>query len=59
MAKPGEVEVLDQGDRWGSCSPGCRLSFHWKTTLLPPTAVDYVAMHELVHLLVPDHGRDF
>jgi len=57
--KPTAVEVQDLGNRWGSCGTGGRLNFHWKTILLPPTAVEYVVVHEMVHLLVPDHSRDF
>ncbi len=57
--KPTAVEVQDLGNRWGSCGTSGRLNFHWKTILLPPTAAEYVVVHEMVHLLVPDHSREF
>jgi predicted metal-dependent hydrolase len=33
--------------------------FHWRTILLPPRAIDYVIVHELVHLIEPHHGAEF
>jgi predicted metal-dependent hydrolase len=53
------VTVQDLGYRWGSCGKGGRLYFHWRTILLPPRIVDYVVVHELVHLLEPHHTPEF
>jgi predicted metal-dependent hydrolase len=30
-----------------------------RTILLPPRAIDYVVVHELVHLLEPHHTPEF
>jgi predicted metal-dependent hydrolase len=57
--QPTGVEVRDLGYRWGSCSPSGRVNFHWATILLPPGMVDYVIVHELVHLVVSNHTEDF
>lgn len=57
--EPGAVAVQDLGFRWGSCAKGGRLYFHWQTILLPPRIVDYVVVHELVHLREPHHTPDF
>ncbi len=38
---------------------GGRLYFHWQTILLPPRIVDYVVVHELVHLREPHHTPAF
>jgi predicted metal-dependent hydrolase len=35
------------------------LCFHWKLLQLPVRLVDYVVVHELVHLVEPHHGRGF
>ena len=35
------------------------LNFHWRTLCLPPRTVEYVVIHELVHLVEPYHGKDF
>ncbi|AXK44695.1 M48 family metallopeptidase [Brachybacterium saurashtrense] len=49
-----------QNQRWGSCTPSdgtIRLSHQLRG--MPDYVVRAVMMHELVHLLVPDHGPDF
>src|SRR5262249_37646699 len=57
--EPKEVRVRDLGNRWGSCSADGALNFHWRTIRLPPTLIEYVAAHELVHLLEPRHDAAF
>jgi predicted metal-dependent hydrolase len=57
--EPLSVSVQDLGYRWGSCGKGGRLYFHWRTILLPPRIVEYVVVHELVHLLEPHHTPAF
>ncbi|MDP9396904.1 MAG: M48 family metallopeptidase [Actinomycetota bacterium] len=61
QAEPGSVRWVDnQGARWGSCTPAdgsIRLSRRLQG--MPAWVVDYVLVHELAHLLVPGHGRDF
>jgi predicted metal-dependent hydrolase len=57
--EPAGVTVQDLGYRWGSCGKGGRLFFHWRTVLLPPPIIDYVVVHELVHLLEPHHTPAF
>jgi predicted metal-dependent hydrolase len=56
---PTGVEVRDLGFRWGSCGRNRAVSFHWATILLPPAVIDYVIVHELVHLLEPNHTQAF
>ena len=53
------VEVLDLGYRWGSCSADGTLNFHWRVMQLPSQVIDYVVVHELTHLKVPDHSTKF
>ncbi|MCP4571823.1 MAG: M48 family metallopeptidase [bacterium] len=53
-----EVRVLDLGFRWGSCGKGT-VNFHWAVILLPPRIVDYVIVHELVHLHEQHHTPEF
>lgn len=56
---PSEVVVQDLGYRWGSCGKGERLYFHWRAILLPPRIVEYIVVHELVHLHEPHHTPEF
>ena len=57
--KPGPIELRDLGFRWGSCGRGASLNFHWRTMLLPPRIIEYIAAHELVHLREPHHSMEF
>ncbi len=60
-AAPSAVVVRDLGRRrWGVCHTGTRVvSFHWELVLQPMRIVDYVVVHELAHLLEPNHGPAF
>lgn len=54
-----EVKVQDLGFRWGSFGADGRISFHWKTILLPPRIAQYVAVHELAHAHHKNHSPNF
>jgi predicted metal-dependent hydrolase len=56
---PAGVEIRDLGHRWGSCSKSGKLNFHWATVLLPASIVEYVVVHELVHLIEANHTPEF
>jgi predicted metal-dependent hydrolase len=53
------IRIGGQRTLWGSCSPRGTLSFNWRLTLAPAAVLDYVVVHELWHLRVPDHSRRF
>jgi len=55
----GELRVRPLGFRWGSCSLHGDLNIHWATMQLPPDLIDYVLVHELAHMLVPNHSNRF
>jgi len=46
--------------KWGSCTPGFR-SIRLNTELAkkPPECLEYVVVHELLHLLEPTHNQRF
>ncbi|GAB48422.1 hypothetical protein MOPEL_073_00620 [Mobilicoccus pelagius NBRC 104925] len=49
-----------QQRRWGSCTPATgEIRISEAARNLPEDVLDYVLLHELVHLLVPDHGPEF
>lgn len=56
---PSAVAVRDLGYRWGSCGKGEKLYFHWRAILLPPRIIEYIVVHELVHLREAHHTPDF
>jgi len=53
------IAVRDQSSRWGSCSTTGVLSFSWRLILAPPFVLDYVAAHEIAHLVEMNHGTKF
>ena len=53
------VKVIDLKNRWASCSPGGNVNFHWKCMMAPPTVLDYIVVHELVHVIHPNHTDAF
>ena len=53
------VAIRDQRRCWGSCSSKGNLNFSYKLLFLPPCLRDYVIVHELCHLRVLNHSRDF
>jgi predicted metal-dependent hydrolase len=53
------IAVRDQASRWGSCSTNGALSFSWRLILAPRFVLDYLAAHEVAHLLEMNHSPRF
>lgn len=50
------LAIRDTRSRWGSCSPDGRLMYSWRLILAPPAVLDYVAAHEVAHLVELNHS---
>jgi predicted metal-dependent hydrolase len=57
--KARSISLRDQTSRWGSCTAGGFLSFSWRLILAPAHVLDYVAAHEVAHLVEMNHGPRF
>lgn len=57
--RPTAINMRGQSTRWGSCSSAGRLNFNWRLVLAPPFVLDYVAAHEVAHLLEMNHSPAF
>jgi predicted metal-dependent hydrolase len=53
------ITVRDQSSRWGSCSSSGVLSYSWRLILAPPDVLDYLAAHEVAHLVEMNHSTRF
>ena len=53
------ITIRDTSSRWGSCSSDGALSFSWRLILAPSFVLDYVAAHEVAHLLEMNHSHHF
>ncbi len=56
---PNGIRVIDLKNRWASCTPEGKLNFHWKCMMSPATILDYIVVHELAHLIHPNHSAAF
>lgn len=54
-----EIKVSDVKYRWGSCTPRNNLIFNWRLIKAPIPVIEYVIVHELAHLIEPNHTQKF
>ena len=54
-----QLRVRRMARRWGSCSPHGTITLNPELLQAPAACVDYVLVHELVHLLEPRHSPRF
>ena len=53
------VRINGATTRWGSCGYTNGLNFTWRLIMAPERVVDYVIIHELMHLKQKNHSRKF
>ena len=54
-----DAEISEGRFRWGSCTPRNGLRFNWRLIKAPMSVIDYVIVHELAHLIEPNHTPRF
>lgn len=58
--RPVSVVWRSMNERWGSCTTLDRtIRISDRLNGAPPYVVDYLLVHELIHLEIPDHGGEF
>ncbi|NJM17646.1 MAG: M48 family metallopeptidase [Richelia sp. RM2_1_2] len=57
--QPKSIQIRELGNRWGSCNSKHDIYFHWRVAMLPHKMIEYVVIHEMVHLVQPLHNQDF
>lgn len=51
-----QVSLRDTRSRWGSCAHDGKLMYSWRLVMAPPTVLDYVAAHEVAHMIQMNHS---
>ena len=61
LPKPTSIEWSQrQNSRWGSCSTGTgAIRISNRLAAFPRPVLDYIIVHELAHLVEPNHSPDF
>src|SRR5712692_6513170 len=57
--KTPQVHLRQMTNKWASISTSGRLTLNTDLLALPKPLGEFVIVHELVHLLVPNHGKVF
>lgn len=58
--EPKKITVRTQKRLWGSCDYSKQsINLNWQIILSPLKVIDYVVVHELCHLFVPNHSQRF
>lgn len=58
-AEPSRIRFQKMTKKWASCSTTGRITFNIALLSKPHQFQEAVVVHELVHLLVPNHGKLF
>ena len=53
------IRMRSQSTRWGSCSSSGTINYNWRLIMAPPFVLDYVAAHEVAHLVEMNHSAAF
>jgi predicted metal-dependent hydrolase len=53
------ISITNAESRWGSCGANNNIRFSWRLVMAPFDVIDYVVVHELVHIQVKNHSKEF
>ena len=59
QSRINQIRVKDHKSKWGSCSNKSNINLNWHLILLNPALIDYVIIHELMHLREMNHSPRF
>lgn len=57
--KVNRLRLSSAKTRWGSCSMAGNISLVWRLVMAPIEIVDYVIVHEIIHIRHPNHSKAF
>lgn len=53
------IEIRRMKNRWGSCTPNGKIILNPELIKAPARCIEYVIIHELCHLVHPNHNKQF
>lgn len=53
------IKIVDCRRKWGSCDSNHNIKINWRLVMLSPDVIDFVIIHELVHILQMNHSKEF
>ena len=53
------LKITNAEKRWGSCSAKHSLCLSWRIMMVPQWVIDYIIIHELVHIKHLNHSPEF
>jgi predicted metal-dependent hydrolase len=56
---PRKIRITAAQQRWGSCSEKNDLAFSFRLIMATPAVIDYVIVHELMHIKEKNHSAKF
>jgi len=59
VVKYNKVRISNAKKRWGSCSGKRTISINWRLVFAPQKTLDYVVVHELLHLKHMNHSKKY
>jgi predicted metal-dependent hydrolase len=57
--KYSRLRISSAKTRWGSCGSKGSINFSWRIIMAPIEVIDYVVVHELVHLKDKSHSKSY
>ena len=57
--QPGSLKITSAESRWGSCSEDNNIAFSFRLIMAKPEVIDYVVVHELMHITEKNHSAKF
>lgn len=56
---PKEVKIKQQKRKWGCCTYDDRIFLNWHIIMARESAIEYVIVHELCHMVHKNHSKEF
>lgn len=53
------IQLRTQYKRLGTCTPEGKIYLNWRIVMAPVRVIDYIIVHELAHIRIPEYNQHF